>query len=90
MNQNSRENWVQTKPYTAMLRSYEKAAEKLRLRRTALMLQLRAAAEQKQGTLVSAKKQKELEERIALLRTEYYELTEIMRTLRVYAEREVQ
>ncbi|MCQ2407912.1 MAG: hypothetical protein MJ065_05225 [Oscillospiraceae bacterium] len=90
MNQNSRENWVQTKPYTAMLRSYQTTAERLRLHQSALMLELRTSAERKQGTLMSAKKQKELEERIALLRTEYYELAEVMRALRVYAEREVQ
>jgi len=90
MEQNTHEAWVQTKPYTAMLRSYEQAAEKLRLRRAALTVLLRAASEQKQGTAASARKQKELEERIELLRTEYYELAEVMREVRIYAEQEVQ
>ena len=44
MEQNTHEAWVQTKPYTAMLRSYEQAAEKLRMRRAALTVLLRAAA----------------------------------------------
>lgn len=90
MNRKETEAWIQTKPYTAMLRSYEKAAEKLRLRRSALTLLLHTAAQQKQGTADSAKKQKELEERLALLRAEYYELTEVMQALRFYAEREEQ
>lgn len=80
--------WEQDQPYSAMLKKYERAAEAAKARRTELADQLRALLHQKEGTLRSATRQKELEKRIMTLRDEYDDLTDAIREIRIYADRE--
>ena len=80
--------WVQTAPYTAMLRDYETAAARLRNRITELTEELKAAEKSKAGTQDSARAQTLLEQRIDTLRHEYIDTQSVMQQIRVYAEKE--
>ncbi len=88
MNQNQNVNWVQNQPYTVMLAAYRLAAERLQNRLEQLKQELRHLQQCKQYTRESADREKDLEHRMDLLRSEYYELTESMREIRIYAEKE--
>ena len=76
--------WTTPAPYTAMLREYAAAAEKLDARLTVLRGELRAMAE------CTPPARTALERRILLLRDEREEIHAVMRTLKEYAAREVQ
>lgn len=82
--------WEETKPYTAMLRQYQAAADKLAVRQQGLKSELRQMQDCKGNTPESAHAQKVLEDRLQLLHNEYYELTDVMRQIRRYAAMEVQ
>ena len=84
------DTWEETAPYTAMLRRYQTAADKLVSRQDELKGALRQMLHSKQGTPASAHEQKVLEDRLLLLRTEYVELADAMRQIRFYAAREAQ
>ncbi len=88
MNQNTTVNWVQDQPYTAMLRDYSRAADRLLLRMAALRTELRQLQQCKKYTRESADKQKSLEHRVDLLRSEYYDLTLCIREIGIYAAKE--
>ena len=77
-------------PYTAMLGQYQQVSQKLLNRFGILKVQLREMQMHKRNTAASALEQKKLEQRILLLQTEFYELTDIIREIRFYAEREMQ
>ena len=83
-------NTAQLRPYTRMLGQYQLSAEKLLHRLDILKTELREMQLNKRGTPESALAQKKLETRIMLLRTEFYELTDCIREIRFYAEREKQ
>lgn len=76
--------WTAPAPYTAMLREYAAAAAKLDARLFVLRGELRAMAQ------CTPPARTALERRILLLRDEREEIRAVMRTLREYAEREVQ
>lgn len=75
--------------YRAMLRDYERAADKLRGREQLLRQQLRQCRQQRTGSVLTARRQAELERRLTVLLEEYYELLDTIRSLRAYAEKEV-
>ena len=80
--------WEQEKPYSAMLMRYQQAAEAVRERRTLLLGELRSLLHMKEGTRQSPGRQADLEKRIMALRDEYDDLTDAIREIRIYAERE--
>jgi len=82
--------WNKKSPYTAMLKSYQAAADRLRRRRRMLLAELNDLQQNKNCTADSAKKQKDLEGRIALLYTEYLEAADAMRAISVYAQKEAE
>ena len=88
MNQTVTKEWVQDQPYTAMLRTYSAAASRLQERLKQLRLELNAAKQCKQHTRASADAQRILERRMDLLRAEYYEVTDCMREIGIYAGKE--
>lgn len=90
MHTNNQETWIQHTPYTAMLRQYQAAADKLLQRLAQLKAELHQMQQHKRGTLDSAQAQKQLEQRILLLRTEYVDLTDTIYEIGGYAAREVQ
>ena len=75
--------------YRAMLRDYERAAEKLRSREQILRQQLRQCRRDKSGCMGAARRMTELERRLTVLLEEYYDLLDIIRSIRPYAEKEV-
>lgn len=81
--------WEEKRPYSAMLTCYERAAAAARERRRLLMDELRVLLERREGTRLSARMQSDLEKRIMLLRDEYDDLTDAIREIRLYAEREM-
>ena len=81
--------WERQAPYTRMLRCYERAVQRLSIRRAELKAELLAMKQQKRGTLDSARQQAALEKRIDLLYEEYLDLTDAMREIRIYAAKEV-
>lgn len=90
MNPNTETHWEQHTPYTVMLRQYREAADKLVHRLEQLKSELRNIQRDKRGTLESAHVQKQLEQRILMLRTEYVDLTDAIGEIGYYAAREVQ
>ncbi len=74
--------------YRAMLRDYEHAAEKLRSREQLLRQQLRQCRRDLPN-LCAARRITELERRLTVLLDEYYDLLDIIRSIRPYAEKEV-
>lgn len=90
METHATKEWVRQAPYTVMLRDYQTAADLLRRKIAVLRQELCRVESAKCGTLASAQLQKQLEQRIMLLRTEYYEITDIIREIGPYAAREVQ
>lgn len=90
MNPNTETQWEQHTPYTVMLRQYREAADKLVHRLEQLKGELRNMQRNKRGTLESAQAQKQLEQRILMLRTEYADITDTIGEIRYYAAREVQ
>lgn len=88
MNQNMTEGWVKDQPYTAMLHAYSAAAERLRGRIALLRAELNDTKRCKLHTRASADRQRILERRMDLLRSEYYEITDCMREIRIYAAKE--
>lgn len=88
MNHTQQETWVQHQPYTAMLRQYNDAADRLKERLQTLKDELKEMQERGQDSAESAFAQRILERRMDLLRTEYYELTDCIRDIAFYAERE--
>lgn len=90
MNPNTETRWEQHTPYTVMLRQYREAADKLVHRLEQLKSELRNIQRDKRGTLESAQVQKQLEQRILMLRTEYVDLTDAIGEIGYYAAREVQ
>ncbi|MBR3269229.1 MAG: hypothetical protein IKI58_10980 [Oscillospiraceae bacterium] len=85
---NESEPWIADAPYSKMLAEYEQAAELLVSRIKVLRGELKEMLANKNGTAASAKAQTLLEQRILLLRMEYAEIRETMKTLRIYAEKE--
>ena len=88
MNQNQNARWLQKQPYTLMLLEYRAAADRLLDRITLLRHELRCIQLCKKHTRESADAQRNLERRIDLLRSEYYEITDSMREIRIYADKE--
>jgi len=88
--QTNTENWNTEAPYSAMLRDYAAASNKVLLRIAELRAALRQMQNAKAGTAASAKAQLLLEQRIQMLRSEYEDLRDIMHAVKIYAEREVQ
>ena len=88
--QNMTKSWVQQAPYTQMLGQYRQSAEKLLCRLKLLQSELREMQMHKNGSAASALEQQKLEKRIMLLRTEYYEMTDCIREIGLYAEKEAQ
>ena len=81
---------MQHQPYTAMLAQYRSAADRLKCRLQTLRQELKEMQYAKQYTKESANAQRILERRMDLLRTEYYEITDCMREIGVYAAKEKQ
>lgn len=90
MDSNTQTGWVQSRPYTAMLRQYQTAADKLLHRLKELKAELTQMQQHKRGTLDSAQAQQQLEQRIQLLRMEYVDLTDTIHEIGSYAAQEVQ
>lgn len=90
MKQIHQETWVQHQPYTVMLHQYRDAANRLKQRITMLSLELKAMQDRSGDSAESADRQRTLEQRVDLLRTEYYEITDCMQEIAVYAEKEQQ
>ena len=89
-NQMNQEPWVQHRPYTLMLQQYCAAADRLMLRLRSLQQEYREMQQCKKHTLESANAQRILERRMDLLRSEYYEITDCMREIGIYAAKESQ
>ncbi len=88
MNQNA--NQLETDmPYSKMLLCYEQAAALVQARRAELRDELRALVTHKEGSKASALAQSMLEKRIMTLRDEYDDLSDAIREIRIYAEREM-
>ena len=90
MNQTNQEAWVQHQPYTAMLRQYRAAADRLKQRLNDLRNELKTMQHTKKYTRESTNAQRMLERRMDLLRSEYYEITDCMREIGIYAAKEAQ
>ena len=84
------EKWNTEAPYSAMLRDYAAASDKVLMRIAELRTELKQMQNAKAGSAASAKAQLLLEQRIQMLRSEYEDLRDIMHAVKIYAEREVQ
>ena len=71
--------------YGRMLREYIAAANMLLVRQDALKAELKQVS----GTAFPTQHQRDLEQRIRLLHTEYEETVEVIEQLRFYAEKEL-
>ncbi|MBQ8921906.1 MAG: hypothetical protein IJ060_07075 [Oscillospiraceae bacterium] len=89
-NREETEPWRTGTPYSDMLADYQRASEKLLVRIAELRAELKQMQAHKAGSLTSAKAQLLLEQRIQMLKSEYEDVREVMRAVRIYAEREVQ
>ena len=81
--------WNTQMPYTAMLREYRVAADKINIRLEELKQELARMQAHKAGTFSSSQAQRRLEQKMQMLREERGELAEDIRALRFYAGREV-
>ena len=81
---------MEHQPYTAMLRQYSAAADRLMLRLRELQQECKILQQSKKHTAESANAQRSLERRIDLLRSEYYETIDCIREIGIYAAKETQ
>lgn len=74
--------------YIRMEESYREALRGITSAKQRLREELRTCAARKEGSLLSARHQKELEQRIQLLTDEYGELCDALRAIAPYARRQ--
>ena len=75
--------------YRHMLSDYEHAAERLRSRELFLRQELHQCRGNKLCSAESARREMDLLRRLSILSQEYYDLQEVIRSIRPYAEKEV-
>ncbi|MCQ2416378.1 MAG: hypothetical protein MJ071_01035 [Oscillospiraceae bacterium] len=80
--------WEKEKPYTQMLGKYESAAEKVAEKKQALRSELKQIQREEARRERSLEEEAALYKRIETLRMEYEELTDAIREIRIYAEKE--
>ena len=80
--------WEKEMPYTQMLDKYQAAAAMVAARKADLRNELKLIQREETGRERSVDEEAALYKRIEMLRMEYEELTDAIREIRIYAERE--